>query len=346
MVRVGIVGATGYAGMELIRILARHPSVELAVVVARHEAGRPIDEVLPHLWDFGLGAFQAMDPDALARCDAVFFATPHGTTMDYAPALVDAGVVVVDLSADFRIKDPALWALWYGFEHRAPQLLEQAVYALPELNRGRIAESPLLACPGCYPTGVLLAAIPLLRSVGEIPGGVLIADAKSGVSGAGRKAAVPALMAEAGEGMQAYAVSGHRHQVEIEQAMGVAARPVPRVIFVPHLVPMVRGIAVTLYAQLPEAVRFETVVKAFEAGYAGEPFVHLRQGGLAPHTRDVRGTNRCVLQLHRRDPGVIVVLSVIDNLIKGAAGQAVQAFNCRFGLPETLGLDELRPLVP
>jgi N-acetyl-gamma-glutamyl-phosphate reductase len=342
MIKVGIVGGTGYTGVELLRILARHREVELAAITSRSEAGTPVAKMFPSLR--GRVKLDFSDPSAskLDRCDVVFFATPNGVAMSEAPALVKAGVRVIDISADFRIRDIAEWEKWYKVKHASPELVAQAVYGLPEVNRARIRESRIVANPGCYPTAVQLGFLPLVEA-GVVDLEHLIADAKSGVSGAGRKAEVHTLFSEASDNFAAYGVSGHRHWPEIRQGLaGVAGKSVG-LVFVPHLTPMIRGIHATLYGRITREVDFQQL---FEKRYAGEPFVDVLPAGSLPDTRSVRASNTCRIAVHRPQGGdTVVVLSVIDNLTKGAAGQAVQNMNLMFGLPETTGLDDL-PIVP
>jgi len=337
MIRVGIVGGTGYTGVELLRLLALHPEVEIVAITSRSEAGVAVADLFPSLRHRVDLRFTEPDLGRLAECDAVFFATPNGTAMTMAPALLAAGTRVIDLAADFRLRDAAEWEDWYGMPHACPDLLAEAVYGLPELNRDRIAEARLVANPGCYPTAVLLGFMPLVET-GLVDTGSLIADAKSGVSGAGRKASVPTLLAECGESFKAYGVPGHRHLPEIRQALGWMAGGEVGLTFVPHLLPMIRGIHATLYASLVgEPGDLQSL---FEQRYAGEPFVDVLPAGSHPETRTVRGVNHCRLAVHRPQGGdTLVVLSVIDNLTKGAAGQAVQNLNLLYGLPETLGLE-------
>jgi N-acetyl-gamma-glutamyl-phosphate reductase len=337
MIRVGIVGGTGYTGVELLRLLALHPQAEIVAITSRSEAGVAVADLFPSLRQRIDLHFTEPDAGRLAECDAVFFATPNGTAMTMAPALLAAGVRVIDLAADFRLRDAAEWEDWYGMPHACPDLLDEAVYGLPELNRDRIAGARLVANPGCYPTAVLLGFMPLVET-GLVDAGSLIADASSGVSGAGRKASVPTLMAECGESFKAYGVAGHRHLPEIRQALGWMAGGEVGLTFVPHLLPMIRGIHATLYASLVGEP--QDLQALFEQRYAGEPFVDVLPAGSHPETRSVRGVNQCRVAVHRPQGGdTVVVLSVIDNLTKGAAGQAVQNLNLLFGLPETMGLE-------
>nr|WP_240545002.1 N-acetyl-gamma-glutamyl-phosphate reductase [Ectothiorhodospira shaposhnikovii] len=342
VIRAGIVGATGYTGVELLRLLLAHPRVEPAVITSRGNAGEPLESLFPNLRGQGALVFQAPDADALGDCDVVFFATPHGVAHAMAGDLLARGTRVIDLSADFRIKDPHLWSRWYGQPHGAPELLDEAVYGLPEIHRARITQARLIAVPGCYPTAVTLGFLPLLEQ-GVVDPARLVADAKSGVSGAGRKAQVGSLLCEASENFKAYAVPGHRHLPEILQTLSAVAGQSPGLTFVPHLVPMIRGILASLYATLTHA---DTDLQAlYEARYAGEPFVDVLPAGGHPETRSVRGTNLCRLAVHRPGGGdTVVVLSAIDNLVKGASGQAVQNMNLMFGLPETLGLESIAVL--
>ncbi len=336
---VGIVGGTGYTGVELLRLLALHPQVELAVITSRARAGTPVAELFPNLRGYVDRTYTEPQPQKLRECDVVFFATPNGTAMGLAPELLESGVRVIDLAADFRLRDAELWARWYGAPHACPELLQEAVYGLPELSRQAIASARLVANPGCYPTAVQLGFLPLLQA-GLVDPSRLVADAKSGTSGAGRKAAEHLLLSEASESVKAYAVAGHRHQPEIRQGLEQAAGTDVGLTFVPHLVPMVRGIHATLFALLTE---HNTDLQAlYESHYEAEPFVDVLPAGSHPETRSVRGANLCRLAVHvPQDGDTVVVLSVIDNLVKGAAGQAVQNMNIMLGLDETLGLTNI-----
>ncbi|MDH3379899.1 MAG: N-acetyl-gamma-glutamyl-phosphate reductase [Gammaproteobacteria bacterium] len=339
MLRVGIIGGSGYTGAELMRLLVVHPEAELIAVTSRAYSGRSVCDLFPNLR--GHLTLEFSDPDAarLDRCNVVFSATPNGIAMQHAPRLLDAGVTLIDLAADFRIKDPELWERWYGMPHCCPELLSQAVYGLPEVHRTRLHGAQLVANPGCYPTAVQLGFLPLLEAELIDPRS-LIADAKSGVSGAGRKESLTTQLAEAGESFRAYAASGHRHLPEILQGLrhfdGDA-----ELTFVPHLVPMIRGIHATLYATLREtdADADVRIQEAFEQRFRDEPFVDVMAFASHPDTRAVRGANICRIACHRPQGGKqIVVLVVEDNLVKGAAGQAIQNMNIAFGLDETLGL--------
>lgn len=342
MIKVGIVGGTGYTGVELLRILVNHPDVELSVITSRSEEGVPVADMFPNLRGHTDLCFSVPSAETLGSCDVVFFATPHGVAHALAEEVLNAGARVIDLSADFRLQDAVEWEKWYNQPHGAVNLLPEAVYGLPEVNREQIKQARLIAVPGCYPTSVQLALIPLLEK-GLLPlQQTLIADCKSGVSGAGRGAKVGSLLCESSESMMAYAVSGHRHLPEIKQGLSRAAGKDVELTFVPHLTPMIRGIHSTLYAQAPDLkanLSGQSLQELFEARYADEPFVDVMPAGSHPATRSVKGSNMCRLSVHHNDQtGQIVVLSVIDNLVKGASGQAVQNMNIMFGLEEDAGL--------
>lgn len=343
MIKVGIVGGTGYTGVELLRLLAQHPQVEIVSITSRGDAGTPVANMFPTLR--GRVSLNFEDP-ATARldaCQAVFFATPNGIAMHQAPALLDSGVRVIDLAADYRISDVHEWQQWYGMTHASPEWVAQAVYGLPEINRAAIREARLVANPGCYPTAVQLGFLPLVEA-GLVELDHLIADVKSGVSGAGRKAEMATLFSEAADNFKAYAVPGHRHLPEIRQGLSrVAARPVG-LTFVPHLTPMIRGIHATLYARIGPQRSFD-VQALYERRFRDEAFVDVLPSGSHPDTRSVRAANLCRIAVHRPQGGdMLVILSVIDNLVKGAAGQAVQNMNIMFGLPESTGLTQLAVL--
>lgn len=342
MFKVGIVGGTGYTGAELIRLLVFHPRVELTIITSRGEAGTPVADLFPNLRARVDLSFTEPDVNALAACDMVFFATPNGVAMNMVPELLASGARIIDLAADFRLKDAETWEHWYGSAHACPGLLEQAVYGLPEVNRQQVAQANLVANPGCYPTAVQLGFLPLLSN-SLVDYSRLIADAKSGVSGAGRGAQVGTLLCEASENFKAYGVSGHRHLPEIQQGLGYIAKQQVGLTFVPHLVPMIRGIEATLYAEL--TTEFESLQAIYQHTFADEPFVDVLPSGSLPETRTVRGTNICRIALHQQ-PGSkhVVVISVIDNLVKGAAGQAIQNMNLMLGLPEHLGLESIAML--
>ena len=339
MIKVGVVGGTGYTGVELLRLLAGHPQAELVVITSRSEAGKPVSDLFPNLRGSLELAFSEPDIEQLSSCELVFFATPNGTAMGMTPQLLEAGVRVVDLAADFRLRQADLWQQWYGIPHACPQLLEQAVYGLPEINRAAIVQARLVANPGCYPTAVQLGFLPLLEA-GLISTEQLIADAKSGVSGAGRQAVTGSLLCEASENFKAYGVGGHRHLPEIRQGLEAVSGAPVGLTFVPHLTPMIRGIHATLYAQLQTGG--DDLQTLFETRYRDEPFVDVLPAGAHPETRSVRGANHCRIAVHRPQQGnTVVVLSVIDNLVKGAAGQAVQNMNIMFGFPEQAGLADI-----
>lgn len=338
MVKVGIVGGTGYTGVELLRLLAQHPQAEVAVITSRSEDGVKVADMFPNLrGHYDQLAFSSPDAATLGACDVVFFATPHGVAHALAGELLATGTRVIDLSADFRLKDAEEWSRWYGQPHGAPELLPQAVYGLPEVNREQIKQARLIAVPGCYPTATQLGFLPLLEK-GLADAQHLIADCKSGVSGAGRAAKVSSLFTEAGESMMAYSVKGHRHLPEISQGLRQAAGGPVGLTFVPHLTPMIRGIHATLYATVVD--RSVDLQALYEQRYANEPFVDVMPAGSHPETRSVRGANMCRIAIHRPQGGdLVVILSVIDNLVKGASGQAVQNMNIVCGLEETLGLN-------
>jgi N-acetyl-gamma-glutamyl-phosphate reductase len=339
MIRVGIVGGTGYTGAELLRLLARHPLVSLTTITSRAEAGLAVADIFSHLRGRVDIAFTEPDIGRLGDCDLVFFATPNGTAMKMAPELLKRGVKLIDLAADFRLKDPREWERWYQEPHASPELLAEAVYGLPEVHREAIRGARLVANPGCYPTAVTLGFLPLLEQ-DLIEPDWLIADAKSGVSGAGRKASIGMLMAEVGESFKAYGVTGHRHQPEILQNLTQATGHALSLTFVPHLLPMIRGIEATLYARLRKSDC--DLQSIYQARYSGEPYVDVMPAGACPDTRSVRGSNSCRIAVTEPlGQGVAVVQSVIDNLVKGAAGQAVQNMNLMFGFEETMALGDL-----
>ena len=342
MTKVGVVGGTGYTGVELLRLLAQHPQTELVAITSRSEAGTLVADMFPSLR--GRVSLKFSDPatSPLADCDVVFFATPNGVAMQQARSLLDAGVRVIDLAADFRIKDVALWEKWYGMTHASPDLVAEAVYGLPEANREQIRGARLLANPGCYPTATQLGLLPLVEA-GCVDLNHLIADVKSGVSGAGRKAETHTLFAEASDNFKAYGVAGHRHLPEICQGLAAAAGREIGLTFVPHLTPMIRGIHATLYARITREEDFQLL---FEQRYAGEAFVDVMPQGSHPETRSVRAANPCRIAIHRpQGSDTLVVLSVIDNLVKGAAGQAVQNMNLMVGCDECAGLSQI-PVLP
>ncbi len=339
MIKVGIVGGTGYTGVELLRLLALHEEAEVVAITSRAECGRRVDDLFPNLRGVYELAFSEPEPGLLATCDVVFFATPHNVAMNLVPELLDAGTRVVDLSADYRIRDASLWSEWYGEPHASPRLLSEAVYGLPEVNRQSIATARLVACPGCYPTSVQLGFIPLLAA-GLVDPEHLIASSASGVSGAGRQAKVDNLLSEVSDSFKAYAVGGHRHLPEIEQGLADVAGREVRLTFVPHLLPMIRGIHSTLFARL--SAPGEDLQALYESWYRDEPFVDVLPPGVFPQTRTVKGANRCQLSIQvPRQRDTVVVMATIDNLVKGASGQAVQNMNIMLGLPEEMGLRQV-----
>jgi N-acetyl-gamma-glutamyl-phosphate reductase len=343
MIQVGIVGGTGYTGVELLRLLAAHPQAKVRAITSRKEAGMPVARMFPSLR--GCYDLKYSDPGAarLDQCDVVFFATPHGVAMAQARELVGAGVKIVDLAADFRLKDPAEFERWYKMPHACPDLLSESVYGLPEMHRDAIRKARIVGNPGCYPTAIQLGFLPMVEA-GVVDCAHLIADAKSGVSGAGRKAELDLSFSEASDNFKAYNVGAHRHHPEIVHGLRAFSKNPIKVVFTPHLTPMVRGIFATLYARITrDDVDLQ---KLYEKRFAGEPFVDVMPPGSHPDTRSVRAANVCRIAVHRPQGGdTAVVLAVEDNLVKGAAGQAVQNMNLMFGLPETTGL-MLLPILP
>jgi N-acetyl-gamma-glutamyl-phosphate reductase len=339
MVKVGIVGGTGYTGVELLRLLTTHTEAEVVAITSRAECGRRVDDLFPNLRGYYDLSFSEPDVHVLAACDVVFFATPHNVAMNLVPELLAADARVIDLSADYRIRDASLWSQWYGEPHASPELLAEAVYGLPELNRDKIAAARLVACPGCYPTSVQLGFMPLLAN-GLIDPQQLIASAASGVSGAGRQARIDNLLSEAADSFKAYGVSGHRHLPEIEQGLSDIAGESAQVTFVPHLLPIVRGIHATLFARLNnDSVDLQAL---YEDAYAEEPFVDVLPSGVYPQTRTVKGANRCQISIAvPQNRNTVVVMATIDNLVKGASGQAVQNMNIMLGLDEAAGLQQV-----
>ncbi|AXF85138.1 N-acetyl-gamma-glutamyl-phosphate reductase [Ephemeroptericola cinctiostellae] len=345
-IKIGIVGGTGYTGVELLRLLAHHPHVELHAITSRTEAGVPVAQMFPSLR--GAVDLKFSDPASgiLEECDVVFFATPHGVAMAQAPALLNKGIRVIDLGADFRLQDTAVFEKWYKLPHSCADVLKSAVYGLPELNREAVRQAKLIGNPGCYPTTMQLGFYPLLKN-NLVDASALIADCKSGVSGAGRKAEVATLFSESSDSMKAYGVSGHRHTPETVEQLSKMTTQAVHLIFTPHLIPMIRGMHSTLYAKLlPEAQSMsnEDLQQLFEMTYASEPFVDVMPFGSHPETRSTRASNMLRMALHRHGDTVIVLV-VQDNLVKGAAGQAVQNMNVMFGFAETAGIDML-PVMP
>ncbi len=340
MLIVGVVGGTGYTGAELLRLLVTHPQVELKYVTSRSESGKKVAELFPNLRGFTEVCFTEPAAELLSECDLVFFATPNGTAMKMVPELIANDVRVIDLAADFRLQDAGVWKQWYGMDHACLDVLADAVYGLPEINREAVKSAKVVANPGCYPTAVTLGFLPLVEH-GLIDDQHLIADAKSGVSGAGRGASVATLQAESSENFKAYAVDGHRHLPEIKQTLSRVASHEVGLTFVPHLVPMIRGIEATLYATL-KSESIGDLHRLYTDRFENEPFVDRLPEGMVPETRTVRGANTCRISIFRPQGGdTIVVSSVIDNLVKGAAGQAIQNMNIMFGFEETLGLNQV-----
>jgi N-acetyl-gamma-glutamyl-phosphate reductase len=345
MIKVGIVGGTGYTGVELLRLLARHPHAQVTAITSRKEAGMPVADMYPSLRGHIALPFVTPEEARLTECDVVFFATPHGVAMAQARELLKAGVKVIDLAADFRLRDVAEFERWYGMAHTCPDLLAESVYGLPELHREAIRGARLIGNPGCYPTSVQLGYAPLLRA-GLIEPTGLIANCASGVSGAGRKAEVHTLFPESSDNFKAYGVKGHRHGPEINQQLRViAGHAGVECLFVPHLLPIIRGIHSTLYGRLNAAGQAADLQAVFEQAYAGETFVDVLPAGSAPETRSVRASNVVRIAVHKPLPDTVMVLVVEDNLTKGAAGQAVQNMNLMFGFEESAGL-MLVPVLP
>lgn len=338
MHKVAVIGASGYTGIELLRLLVEHPQVEIVAVTSRQYAGKPVGDVFPSLQGLVDLNFEDLDPPLLAeRAELVFTAVPHQTAMAIVPTLLDAGCRVIDLSADFRLADVATYTAWYQ-EHTAAELLAEAAYGLPELYREQIAGARLVANPGCYPTSVALALAPLLQE-GWIDPGSIIIDSKSGASGAGRAAKVDTLFCEVNSGFKAYGLPRHRHTPEIEQTLSrVAGQPIT-VSFTPHLLPVNRGILSTCYATLSQPAEVNALLESYHGFYAGQPFVRILPAGQLPNISQVQGSNYCNLGLACDErTGRVICIAVIDNLVKGAAGQAIQNMNLLLGCEETLGL--------
>lgn len=345
MIKVAIVGGTGYTGVELLRLLAGHSEVEVSAISSRSEAGRSVAELYPNLrGHFDRLVFEDPANINFSALDLVFFATPHGVAQSMMKSIFSAGPRVIDLSADFRIRDQQIWESWYGQPHQCPELIAEAVYGLPEVNRAAIADARLIAAPGCYPTSVQLAMLPLLKQ-NLVDASSIIASSGSGVSGAGRSAKVPFLLTEASENFKAYATGGHRHEPEIQQGLQdiLGDEGDAKVLFLPHLVPMIRGIHSTVIANIKldqlDNLSQDSLQSMFERYYINEPFVDVLPMGSNPETRTVKGTNICRLAVYKRD-NRIVVLAVEDNLTKGASGQAIQCMNIMFGFGETSGLQQ------
>lgn len=345
-IKVGIVGGTGYTGVELLRLLALHPNVELTAITSRGDAGLLVADMFPNLRGYVDLAFSDPATANLTACDVVFFATPHGVAMSQAQALLDANVKVIDLAADFRLQDTAVFEKWYKMPHSCPDVLRDAVYGIPELNRDSIKSAKVIGNPGCYPTTVLLGLAPLLEKGYIDFSAPIIADAKSGVSGAGRKAEVATLFTESSDSMKAYGVAGHRHHPEIHAQLTHLANAEVQFIFVPHLIPMIRGMLSTIYVKLTDDAQAVDLQSLYEQRYQHERFVDVMPEGALPETRSVRGSNQLRIALHKQEAtGYLTLVVVQDNLVKGAAGQAVQNMNIMFGLDERSGLEVL-PLLP
>jgi N-acetyl-gamma-glutamyl-phosphate reductase len=345
-IKVGIVGGTGYTGVELLRLLARHPQVQLQVITSRGEAGLPVADMFPSLR--GVVDLTFSDPTTidLSQCDVVFFATPHGVAMSQAPALVAAGVKVIDLAADFRLQDAAEFEKWYKLQHSCTDILKQSVYGLPELYADEVAHAQVIGNPGCYPTTVLLGLAPLLQNGWIDYSAPIIADAKSGVSGAGRKAEVSTLFSEASDNLKAYGVAGHRHHPEIlAQLKKLSGNDAVNLIFVPHLIPMIRGMLTTLHVKLNAEGAKQALQAVYEQHYQDDYFVDIMPAGALPETRSVRGSNFLRVALYPQANDYVTIIVVQDNLVKGASGQAVQNMNIMFGLASDTGLQVL-PLLP
>ncbi len=336
MIKVGVIGGTGYTGAELLRLLTGHPNVEIAAVTSRSNQGELVSDIYPNLRGIVNVPFVTPELNNLSGCDVVFFATPHGVAQSSAPSFLAAGIKVIDLSADFRLRDQSVWEKWYGQPHQASDMLPRAAYGLPEVNREAIVDAELVACAGCYPTSIQLGLLPLLRQ-GCIDSSDIIANSASGVSGAGRQANISTLLSEASDSFKAYGASGHRHQPEIEQGLEDIAGHSVGLTFVPHLLPIIRGIHTTIYANLVDLN--VDIQELYEHHFKNEPFIDVLPAGSHPETRTVRGSNYCRIAVHRPNNGrKVIILVVEDNLTKGASGQAIQCMNLMFGLSETLGL--------
>lgn len=340
-VQIGIVGGTGYTGVELLRILANHPQAEVTMITSRSEEGVALADMFPNLRGHYDLKFSVPEADKLKTCDVVFFATPHGVAMSMADELTSAGVKIIDLAADFRIEDLAVWSKYYGMEHTEAKLFDKVAYGLPEYYREQIQNAQIIANPGCYPTSTMLGLLPLLTNH-LIDASRIIVDGKSGVSGAGRGANVAMLGAEMSESFKAYGVAGHRHQPEMREKLAQLGKQPVGLTFVPHLIPMVRGMENTIYATMTTDMPQAELQALFEETYQNEPFVDVMPAGSLPETRMVKGSNMCRIAVYRpAGSDQVVVTSVIDNLVKGAAGQAIQNMNIMCGLEETMGLTQV-----
>lgn len=343
MISVGIVGGTGYTGVELLRLLLRHSKVQVRILTSRTEAGKRVADMFPSLRGHTTLEFSDLDLDQLKQCDVVFFATPHGVAMQHAEVLTAAGTKVIDLAADFRLQNLQQFEKWYGMQHSCPAILKEAVYGLTELNREKIKQAKVIGNPGCYPTTVQLGLAPLLKASSPLinPQSIII-DAKSGVSGAGRKASLGMIYSENADNFKAYGVAGHRHHPEIVEALeNISGQKgqFDQLIFVPHLVPMIRGMLSTIYVDLNEQGQQADVQALYEEFYKNERFVDVMPANSSPETRSVRGANELRIALYRPQPNKLVILVAQDNLVKGAAGQAIQNMNLMFGFDEAAGLE-------
>jgi len=342
---VGIVGGTGYTGVELLRLLLRHPNVQVNVLTSRTEDGSRVDDMFPSLRGHTELKYSDLNIDELKKCDVVFFATPHGVAMQHAQQLLAANTKVIDLAADFRLQNLAQFEKWYGMQHACPEILKDSVYGLSELNREQIKNANVVGNPGCYPTTVQLGLAPLFKQAETLvkPESIII-DAKSGVSGAGRKASLGMIYSENADNFKAYGVAGHRHHPEIVEALeNISGQKnvFDQILFVPHLVPMIRGMFSTIYVDLTEQGAAADLQSIYEKFYANEIFVDVMPANSSPETRSVRGANQLRIALYKPHPNKLIVLSVQDNLVKGAAGQAVQNMNLMFGFTEDAGLQSI-----
>lgn len=343
MISVGIVGGTGYTGVELLRLLLRHSQVQVRILTSRTEAGKRVADMFPNLRGHTTLEFSDFDLNQLKQCDVVFFATPHGVAMQHAEELIAAGTKVIDLAADFRLQNLTQFEKWYGMQHSCPAVLKDSVYGLPELNREKIKQAQVIGNPGCYPTTVQLGLAPLLKNSDQlIHTQTIIIDAKSGVSGAGRKASLGMIYSENADNFKAYGVAGHRHHPEIVEALeNISGQKgqFDQLIFVPHLVPMIRGMLSTIYVDLTEQAQQIDLQALYEEFYKNERFVDVMPANSSPETRSVRGANELRIALYRPQPNKLIILVAQDNLVKGAAGQAIQNMNLIFGFDEAAGLE-------
>lgn len=343
--RVGIIGATGYTGVELLRLLVHHPEVEVTALTSQKYAGVPIGQVFPSLLKHLQIKCEELSVEGISqKTDFIFTALPHKTAMETVPLFCRSDKRVVDLSADFRLKDASIYELWYQ-RHTAPELLSESVYGLPEIHREKIRTAKIVGNPGCYPTGALIGLHPLMKKGLISPEGIVV-DSKSGVSGAGRDVVLESLFCEVNEGVKAYKIFAHRHTPEMEQELSLLARQEVNITFVPHLIPMDRGILTTLYVRMNKKMKTEELLNAFQECYEREPFVRIYPMGKLPNTKDVRGSNFCDIGAVASQTGDrAVIVTAIDNLVKGASGEAIQNMNLMLGYPETMGLEGV-PLFP